>query len=194
MRIAMLGVALMLTAGITVSDAVASADLVSLSAEQKAQIMKFRPASQIISSCPDAAAPDPQNRLIGLLLPEKGFWARNLEPAALLKKTQGWAVRSVNSDIAKDPWGADPIPWNFSVQKDAVRADIKCRPDIRNDPDLTDQKGHLIGKPPFFKMNPADLASLVCFGTSDAYNSWACVVYSSKEGRYRLWYRQEMAD
>lgn len=167
----------------------------ALSDAQVQALQAFRPDGSIIRSCPvDAARPSDPVLVAGLQIPGAGFSARNLEPVALSRNGRGFKPRSINQDIARDRWARDRITWNFTSGATTGDAGMKCHPDMASDPDLTDGHGKLIGAAPFFKLAKRDAGSLVCFGTSATYNSWDCVVFSSAEKRYRLWYRQQMAD
>jgi hypothetical protein len=63
---------------------------------------------------------------------------------------------------------------------------------IEGDPNLT----YNLGDKPFFDLKEKGLSNnkLVCFATDDVYNNWDCVVYSPKDGRFRLWFQQAHAD
>ena len=63
---------------------------------------------------------------------------------------------------------------------------------IEGDPDPT----YSLGDKPLFDLEEAGLSNnkRVCFATHDVYNNWDCVVYSPKDGRFRLWFQQAHSD
>jgi hypothetical protein len=86
------------------------------------------------------------------------------------------------------------MSWQYTFNKTGFSGAMKCGvgSEFRENSDLS----YVLGDKPFFDLKENGLSDNkpVCFATSDVYNNWDCVVYSPKEGRFRLWYQQVHAD
>jgi hypothetical protein len=170
--------------------------LKTLSKEQFAAIAAFQPGAMIASACQAGSGQTPSApRILGLLATGKNSPVRaDIQPVALFQEKNRWTVRSINSDIAKDAWGHDPIDWAYSIKGTKLDVGLKCAVNPYTDPDLSDGHGKLLDNKPFFPLSTGATGSLTCFGTSDTYNNWDCVSFSAKLGRFRLWYRKVRND
>ena len=85
-----------------------------------------------------------------------------------------------------------PMNWQYKMDQNGFAGDMKCGVELGKDSDLSGA----LGDKPFFDLKESGLhkSTPVCFATSDTYNNWDCVVYSPKDGRFRLWYQQAHAD
>ena len=167
----------------------------TLSAEQAAVLSAQQPPLLLVSSCPvHLGDVNRDERILGAFQGDPADQARTVPaPAALVWENGKWALHLLNADIARDAWGREPIQWEFGV----AAATVKCGIDPYQDADLTEKKGQLLEhQRVYFSLDKkAALAKpAVCFGTSDTYNNWDCVLFSQKNRRFSLWYRQEYAD
>ncbi len=172
--------------------------LKTLSAEQAMAITTQKPSLLVVTSCVvhvnDASK---EERIFGAVLPNaESQLANQLTPVGLVWEHGKWVLHFINSDIAKDKWGRDRITWDYKTSGGVVSAAIKCGTDPYQDADISDGKGHMhLDKVKFaLGKEPAKAKPAVCFGTDSTYNNWDCVLFSRKDNRFRLWYRQAMAD
>jgi len=84
--------------------------------------------------------------------------------------------------------------WQYTLDDRGFAGEMKCgvESEFGKDSALT----LILGDEPFFnlKKNGLEGNTIGCFATSDVYNNWDCIVYSPKDGRFRLWFQQAHAD
>jgi hypothetical protein len=121
---------------------------------------------------------------------------REVHRVGLIWSRSGWEVRIIDDDLEEDEaiGRSFPIRWQYSFNEDGFSGEMKCGLDtgIEGDPDLT----YELGDKPFFDLEESGLSNnkRVCFATDDVYNNWDCIVYSARDGRFRLWFQQAHAD
>ena len=86
------------------------------------------------------------------------------------------------------------MQWSYLFTQKGFSGGMKCgiESEFRDTSDLT----YALGDRPFFDLKEQGMQGNkpVCFATDTVYNNWDCVVFSSKEGRFRLWFQQAHAD
>jgi hypothetical protein len=123
-------------------------------------------------------------------------WKRQVHRVGLMLNKMTWEVHIIDDEIEKDVGlsRSFPMRWQYSLDDKGFVGKMKCgvESEFGKDSDLT----YALGDRPFFDLKKMGLQKnkVVCFATDDAYNNWDCVVYSPKDGRFRLWYQQAHAD
>lgn len=114
---------------------------------------------------------------------------------ALIWDGQEWELHDIDAELkldhaSSDAIGTFPLRWNYSVQGDPAE-DFRCDLKLGQD-----RRIGVEGDKPLFERDRLGVKdnTAVCFGTDNTYNNWDCVVYSPKDRRFRLWFRQAHAD
>ena len=122
------------------------------------------------------------------------WWKREVHRVALIWSKTAWTVHVIDNEIEKDKnlSHSFPMAWQYRFSDKGFAGEMKCGVELRKDPDLSGA----LGDKPFFDLQKMGLSEdkVVCFGTSDTYNNWDCVVFSPTDDRFRLWYQQAHAD
>ena len=96
-------------------------------------------------------------------------------------------VHDIDDELKKDEDVSRSLPmrWHTTLDEKGFRGDIRCG-----------GMGEALEEEPLFDLGKAGLRKedVVCFATDDVYDNWDCVVWSPKDGRFRLWYQKAHAD
>lgn len=172
--------------------------LKALPAEQATAITAEQPSLLVVTSCVvHVNGAGKEERIVGAVLPSaEGQPDNQLTPLAVMWEHGKYVLHFINSDIAKDQWGKDRIHWDYTINHGVVSAAIKCGTDPYHEADISDNKGHMHVAKVKFPLTKKEAAAkpAFCFGTDSTYNNWDCVLFNRKDKRFRLWYRQAMAD
>lgn len=170
-----------------------------LSGDQVEALSKIYPDFRILAVCAGTFSGADRNELVlGVWKPveTKQKWKSEVHRVGLIWNRAAWEVHIIDDEIEKDKAlsRSYPMNWEYSLDDNGFVAGTKCgiETEFRKDSDLT----FALGDRPFFNRKKLGLGKnkVVCFATSDVYNNWDCVIYSPKEGRFRLWYQQAHAD
>jgi hypothetical protein len=121
---------------------------------------------------------------------------REVHRVGLLRQGNAWEVHSIDDEIEKDAAisRSFPLQWSYRFTQKGFSGGMKCgiESEFKDTTDLT----YALGDKPFFDLKEQGLLAnkAVCFATDTVYNNWDCVVYSPKDGRFRLWFQQAHAD
>ena len=173
--------------------------LQQLSSDQVEALKGKYPGFRILKMCSGHfSGADRGEVVLGLWKPEdsKSAWKREVHRVGLIWERNRWVVHVIDDEIKEDEniSSSFPMKWQYSFTKSGFSGDLKCGIDkeFKGDSNLT----YALGDKPFFDLNKEGLKKNkpVCFATSDTYNNWDCIVYSPKQGRFRLWFQQAHAD
>jgi hypothetical protein len=173
--------------------------LKQLSPDQVKALSGIYPDFRILKLCSGRfSGADRDELVLGIWKPQdsKPRWKRQVHRVGLIWNPSGWEVHIIDDELKKDEEIslAFPMKWQYAFNANGFSGEIKCGLDsgIEGDPNLT----YDLGDKPFFDLKEKELSNhkLVCFATDDVYNNWDCIVYSPKEGRFRLWFQQAHAD
>jgi hypothetical protein len=126
----------------------------------------------------------------------KNWWKREVHRVGLIWNGKAWEVHVIDDEIEKDKEisRSFPMQWQYTFNEKGFSGKMKCgiESEFSDNSDLT----YALGDKPFFNLKEKGLLNNkpVCFATDDVYNNWDCVVYSLKDGRFRLWFQQAHAD
>jgi len=175
-------------------------DLVKqLSGDQVKVLSNVYPDFRILALCSGFFSGTGHNELVlGVWKPVQSEQHRKREVhrVGLIWSKTTWEVHIIDGEIEKDEdlSRSFPMHWQYSLDDDGFVGEMKCgvESEFGKDSDLT----YALGDKPFFDLKKMGLQKnkVVCFSTDDVYNNWDCVVYSPKDGRFRLWYQQAHAD
>ena len=170
-----------------------------LSVEQIAALNAPYPGFRVLKLCSGRFSGANRDELVlGLWKPvdSKQWWKREVHRAGLIWTPKGWEVHIIDDEIEKDKnlSRSFPMNWAFSLTSTGFAADMKCG--IDGESSEHSQLTQSLGDKPFFNLDKEGLKTnkVVCFATSDTYNNWDCLVFSTKDRRFRLWYQQAHAD
>lgn len=185
---------------LTASDLQHHADLVKhLSDDQKRALSKAYPDFKVLKLCPgNFSGADTNEFVLGIWKPvaSKDWWKREVHRVGLIWAGETWKVHNIDDELEKDEDVSHSFPmnWSYYFGHAGFSAAMECGIDttFKNEPNLTLD----LGDKPLFDLAKQGLKNhkIVCFATSDVYNNWDCVVYSAKDGRFKLWYQQAHAD
>jgi len=173
--------------------------LKQMSSEQVKALSDIYPDFRILKLCSGRFSGADRDELVsGIWKPQdsKQWWKREVHRIGLIWGPSSWEVHIIDDELEKDEeiGLAFPMIWQYAFNANGFSAEMKCGLDsgIEGDPNLT----YDLGDKPFFDQKEKGLSSnkLVCFATDVVYNNWDCVVYSPKDGRFRLWFQQAQAD
>ena len=170
-----------------------------LSSEQVKALSSVYPDFRILKLCFGHFSGAMQEELVlGIWKPVEStnWWKREVHRVGLIWIENRWEVHVIDDEIEQDKKMSRsfPMAWQYTLDNKGFTGELKCgvESEFGKDSDLT----YILGDKLFFdlKKNGLQGNKIVCFATSDAYNNWDCVVYSSKDGRFRLWFQQAHAD
>ena len=170
-----------------------------LSSDQIKALSGVFPDFRILKLCSrHFSGADRDELVLGIWKPEesKDRWKREVHRAGLIWNADTWEVHVIDDEIEQDEdvSGAYPMRWQYTFGDRGFSGEWKCgiESEFTENSDLT----HRLGDKPFFDLKEAGLTDNipVCFATDDVYNNWDCVVYSPRDGRFRLWFQQAHAD
>ena len=173
--------------------------LKQLSPEQVKALSGIYPDFRILKLCSGRFSGANRDELVlGIWKPQdsKSKWKHEVHRVGLIWNPGGWEVHIIDDELEKDEeiGLASPMQWQYTFNAKGFSGEIKCGLDsgIDGDPNLT----YDLGDKPFFDLKEKGLTDhkLVCFATDDIYNNWDCIVYSPKDGKFRLWFQQAHAD
>ncbi len=175
-------------------------DLVKqLSGDQVKVLSKRYPDFRILALCSGHFSGASQSEWVVAVwkaVQSEQHWKRQVHRVGLVLNKTAWEVHIIDDEIEKDKdlSRSFPLHWQYSLDENGFVGKMKCgvESEFGKDSDLTDA----LGDKPFFDMKKMGLQrnKVVCFATDNIYNNWDCVVYSPKDGRFRLWYQQAHAD
>ena len=170
--------------------------LKQLSSDQVKALSGIYPDFRILKLCSGRfSGADRDELVLGIWKPQDSKQWRKCEVhrVGLIWSPSGWEIHIIDDEIEEDE-GTFPMKWQYTFNVNGFSGEMKCGLDsgIEGDPNLT----YILGDKPFFDLKEKNLSNnkLVCFATDDVYNNWDCVVYSPKDGRFRLWFQQAHAD
>jgi hypothetical protein len=170
-----------------------------LSVEQIAALNAAYPGFRVLKFCSGRfSGADRDELVLGLWKPvdSKQWWKREVHRVGLIWTPKAWEVHVIDDEIEDDKnlSRSFPMNWAFSLTSAGFAAEMKCG--IDGEFSEHSQLTHSLGDKPFLDLYEAGLNKnkVVCFATSDTYNNWDCLVFSSKDRRFRLWYQQAHAD
>ena len=202
---------LVLSAGITVAEEVVQHALTptdqknhiefikQLSLDQLNKLSGIYPDFCILKLCSGRfSGADRDEVVLGIWKPaeSKNRWKREVHRVGLIWNGKAWEVHVIDDEIEKDKEisRSFPMQWQYTFNENGFSGRMKCgiESEFSGDSDLT----YALGDKPFFDLKEKGLShnKPVCFATDDVYNNWDCVVYSPKDGRFRLWFQQAHAD
>lgn len=170
-----------------------------LSSDQVEALKRKYPGFRILKMCSGHfSGTDRDELVLGLWNPKVSEPAlkREVHRVGLIWDRNRWVVHVIDDEIKKDEniSRSFPMKWQYAFTESGFSGDLKCGIDeeFKGDSNLT----YALGDKPFFDLNKEGLKKNkpVCFATSDTYNNWDCIVFSSKKGRFRLWFQQAHAD
>lgn len=170
-----------------------------LSLDQVNALSGMYPDFRILELCSGRfSGADRDELVLGIWKPleSKDRWKREVHRVGLLWNGKAWDVHVIDDEIEKDKEisRSFPMHWQYRFSEKGFSGGIKCgiESEFTADSDLT----YALGDKPFFDLKEKGLFNNkpVCFATDDVYNNWDCVVYSPKDGRFRLWFQQAHAD
>ena len=170
-----------------------------LSSDQIEALSGIYPDFRILRLCSrHFSGVDRDELVLGIWKPveSKDRWKREVHRVGLIWTAGTWEAHVMDDEIEEDEnmGRAFPMRWHYTIREDGFFGEWKCgiESEFKEGSDLT----HALGDQPFFDLEKEGLTdnTPVCFATDDVYNNWDCVVYSPKDGRFRLWYQQAHAD
>lgn len=173
--------------------------LKQLSPDQVKALSGIYPDFRLLMLCSGRfSGADRDELVLGIWKPQdsKPNWKREVHRVGLIWTSSGWDVHIIDDELENDEEISlvFPMKWQYAFSANGFSGEIKCGLDsgIEGDPNLT----YDLGDKPFFDLKEKGLSNhkLVCFATDNVYNNWDCIVYSPKEGRFRLWFQQAHAD
>ena len=169
--------------------------------DQVKALSEVYPDFRLLEVCAGQFSGVNQNELVlGVWKPvdSKDWWKREVHRLGLIWDKSMWAVHAIDDEIQQDKKLSHsfPMAWQYSFSDKGFVGEMKCGVDLGKDPDLHPNLSNASGNKPFFDLPKTELSKnkTICFATSDTYNNWDCVVYSPKDGRFRLWYQQVNSD
>ena len=185
---------------ITATDQVNHLNLLKLMSSDQVKVLSgVYPDFRILKLCSGRfSGADRDELVLGIWKPQdsKQWWKCKVHRVGLIWNRSKWEVHIIDDEIEKDSEisRSFPMKWQYAFNANGFSGEMKCGLDsgIEGDPNLT----YSLGDKPFFDLKEKGLSNnkLVCFATDDVYNNWDCVVYSPKDGRFRLWFQQAHAD
>jgi len=170
-----------------------------LSLDQVNALSGMYPDFRILELCSGRfSGADRDELVLGIWKPvqSKDRWKREVHRVGLLWNGKTWDVHVIDDEIEKDKGISRSFPlwWQYTFSDKGFSGGIKCgiETEFSANSDLT----YALGDKPFFDLKEKGLFNNkpVCFATDNVYNNWDCVVYSPKDGRFRLWFQQAHAD
>ena len=170
-----------------------------LSPDQSKALSVLYPDFRILALCTGRfSGADRDELVLGIWKPvasaDRG--KREVHRVGLLWQGKAWEVHVIDDEIEKDEKisRSFPLQWSYLFTQKGFSGGMKCgiESEFKGTSDLT----YALGDRPFFDLEEQGLQGNkpVCFATDRVYNNWDCVVFSSKEGRFRLWFQQAHAD
>jgi hypothetical protein len=162
--------------------------VMTLAPGQAAALATNYPEAQIVAACAGNFSGAGERETV------LGIWTDRLHRVGLVLDGGKWQVHDIDLELRKDEPVSHsfPLAWEHKVDDGGFHGAMKCKVNLREEPDLS-QGGKVLGRPPFFRLGAAQQAN-ACFGTSNEYNNWDCVAFDPKQRRFRLWYQQVFAD
>jgi hypothetical protein len=170
-----------------------------LSSEQIKALSGTYPDFRILRLCSRHLSGADRNELVlGIWNPveSKDRWKREVHRVGLIWNANAWEVHVIDDEIERDEDLSQsfPMKWQYTFTDSGFSGEWKCGIDseFTENSDLT----YGLGDKPFFDLKKEGLMdnTPICFATDDVYNNWDCVVYSPRDGRFRLWFQQAHAD
>lgn len=170
-----------------------------LSSDQLKALSGIYPDFRILKICSGRfSGVDRDELVLGIWKPleSEDWWKREVHRVGLIWNGKTWEVHVIDDEIEKDKERSRsfPMQWQHTFDEKGFYGGMKCgiESEFTDHSDLT----YALGDKPFFDLKGKGLLNNkpVCFATDDVYNNWDCVVYSPKDGRFRLWFQQAHAD
>lgn len=169
-----------------------------LSADQIKAVSKIYPDFKVVAVCPgNFSGSGKEELVIGVwkFVESEDPWNRGIHRLGLIWNKNSWDVHNIDDELEKDDEISDahPMLWQYEFNETGFVGDWRCgvESEFKGDSVLS-----MDGNKPKFDAKKMGLEKNkpVCFASSDTYNNWDCVVYSPRDGRFRLWFQQVYAD
>jgi hypothetical protein len=163
-----------------------------LSAEQSDALSALHPGFQVLSVCSGRFSGGTRDELVVGIRNPTG----KVHRAGLLWQSSRWEIRDIDAELDRDRviTRSYPLSWAYTLTEKGFIGEMKCGSEaaLRKEDRLSNLRGeHMV-----FDLANAGLArhTAACFASHEVYDNWDCVVFSPKDGRFRLWFQKARAD